>query len=43
MMCARTRTRPARTLPALHAPKLGGVIDLDNAIDLAVRMLVVLA
>lgn len=37
------RTRPARLLPPLHAPQLRRVIELNNAINLSVRMLMILS
>lgn len=42
-MCSRTRRRPSSALPALHALQLRRLVQLDNAIDLAIWMLVVLA
>ena len=42
-MGARPRTRPTRALPALHAAQLSGVVEGDDAVDLAVGVLVVLA
>ena len=34
---------PASTLPSLHAFEFGGLIELDDTVDLAVRVLVILA
>lgn len=42
-MRTRSRTRPASALPALHTFQLGVWSQLDYAVDLAVRMLMVLA
>lgn len=44
-MCAGSRTRPAGALPALHALqlRLARPVEQDHAVDLAVRMGVVLA
>jgi hypothetical protein len=40
---ARSWTRPASSLPALHAFELCCIVELDDAVDLAIRVLVVLA
>lgn len=42
-MSPGSRAGPSSTLPALHALELGGVVQLNDAVDLAVRVLVVLA
>lgn len=42
-MTARPRTRPARALPSLQAQQLRLLVDLYDAVDLAVRVRVVLA
>ena len=41
-MRPRTRTRPARTLPPLHTLQLSSLVYLDDTIDLAIWMFVVL-
>ena len=43
MMSPRPRTRPASSLPALHTLQLRRLIDLYDAVDLAIRMRVMLA
>jgi hypothetical protein len=42
-MRARPRTRPSSTHPTIHTLQLSGVIKRDDAVDLAIGMLVVLA
>ena len=43
MMRSRTRTRPSSTLPALHSLQLSRLINLYNAIDLSIRMHMILS
>lgn len=43
VMGSRPRTRPSRALPALHAPQLRRLVNLHDAVDLAVGMRVVLS
>ena len=43
MMRPRPRTRPPGSLPSLHTLQLRRLIDLYDAVDLAVRMRVMLA
>ena len=42
-MGPRPRTRPPRALPSLHALQLGRLINLHDAVDLAVGMRVMLS
>ena len=42
-MSTRPRRGPAGTLPALHALELCRLIELDDTVDLAVRVLMILA
>jgi hypothetical protein len=42
-MRPRAGTGPAGALPSLHAPELGGLVQLHDAVDLAVGVSVVLA
>jgi hypothetical protein len=42
VMRTRTRRRPSRSLPALHALELRGLVDLHHAVDLTVWVSVVL-
>lgn len=43
VMCARPRRRPSSSPPSVHALQLGRLVDLDDAVDLAVGVRVVLA
>ncbi len=43
MVGARTRRGPTRALPALHSLQLRCLVKLNDAIDLAIRMFVVLS
>lgn len=42
MMTPRVRARPPFALPAMQAPQLRALIDGNHAIDLPIRMRVVL-
>lgn len=43
MMCSRTRASPASALPSLHPLQFSPLIDLHNAIDLAIRVDMILS
>jgi len=42
-MSSRTGRRPASALPALHSFQFGSIFKLNNAVDLAIWMSMVLA